>query len=321
MSVWWLGLVPALWAPSPTDCPEAATVEAKLRETLGLRAEVPIEERVSVEHRGEQLRVTARGKDDRLLGERLLPAQGSCEELAGAVAVVLAAWISDQHPEYLAALPAPEVPAEPSPEAPELPPPPPATPPTAPPEAAAPSHDEAPASRNQSGVAHRFGVGAALGAEFSSDGAVPLGAIGARWMPEHRGTGGALTAVVTGSRRVELSNGSVRYFRWPLVLGPVFRFPIGGTSLDLQAGAALAWLHLEGIDYSPAQEHDAFSAGGALAARLVLASGLLRPFAELNGVVWGPTEAVVRRGDGDELSVKLPQVEVFAVFGAAWQAR
>jgi hypothetical protein len=319
--VWWLGLAPALWAPSPTDCPEAATVEAKLRETLGFQADAPIEERVSVEHQGEQLRVTARGKDDRLLGERLLPAQGNCEELAGAVAVVLAAWISDEHPEYLAAAPAPEAPPEPSSEPPTPPMPPPAAPPTAPSAAAAPPRDEAPASRKSPGVAHRFGVGAALGVELSSDGAVPLGAVGARWMPERWGLGGALTAVVTGSRRVELSNGSVRYFRWPLVLGPAFRFPIGATSLDLQAGAALAWLHLEGIDYSPPQEHDAFSAGGALAARLVFASGLFRPFAELSGVVWGPTEAVVRRGDGNEVSLKLPRVEGYAVFGAAWQAR
>jgi hypothetical protein len=140
-------------------------------------------------------------------------------------------------------------------------------------------------------------------------------------MPERWGLGGALTAMVTGARRVELSNGSVRYFRWPLVLGPAFRFPIGAASLDVHAGAALAWLHLEGLDYEPAQKHDAFSAGGALVARLVFASGLFRPFAELGGAVWGSTEAVVRRGDGDEVSVKLPQVEFYAAFGAAWQAR
>jgi len=317
LSVWWLGLAPALWAPGAADCPEAAAVEAKLRETLGLSSEVRIEERVSVAREGDQLRVTARGKDDRLLGERLLPAEGSCEELAGAVAVVLAAWISDEHPEYVAAAPAPETP----PPAPSEP-----VPPPLPPSAIAPvvaplpptraAETPPPTARRKAG---HFDIGAALGASISGDGVVPLGALGGRWMPEGMGLGGSLSASVSGSRSLDLSEGSVRYWRWPLLLGPALRLPLGAAFLDLQGGAALAWLHIEGVDFSGPNRQNALAAGGFASARVALSSGLLRPFAELSGLIWGPTEAFVQRGDAQP-TVELARAEISLAFGAAWQA-
>jgi len=317
LSVWWLGLASALLAQSTAECPDLAAVEARLRQTLGLREDAPLEQRFSVERQGEQLHVTARGKDDRLLGERLLPVQGSCDELAGAVAVVLAAWISDEHPEYLAGLPAPEAREAPVP-APAPASPPPTTEPVRPTQSApALTRDEARSSAGRTGfvAARRFSVAAALGADFSSD-VVPLGALGARWMPERLGLGAAVTAVVSGARRFDLSHGSVRYFRWPLLLGPAFRVPLGATALDVHAGAALAWLHIAGLEFSPPKQHDAVAAGAIASARLSIDAGALRPFAELSGVIWGSTTAFI---GGTEVNKKLPQVEVYAAFGAAWQ--
>lgn len=321
LSVWWLGLAPALWVQSATDCPDAAVVEAKLRETLGLGAEVPLEEGISIGREGEQLRVTARGKDERLLGERLLPAQGSCDELASAVAVVLATWISDEHPEYVAALPAaaaPSVASEAKP--PEAPPPPPA--PERPPAAAAPPADTRapppPPRAAASPPPRRFSLGAGIGAQASSGGAVPLGSVGARWMPQRWGLGAAAAAVVVGARTVELSTGSVRYFRWPLLLGPALRVPAGSAALDFHAGASVAWLRIEGVDFDGTNQNDAFAAGGFVSARASIGSGALLPFAELSALFWGPTEAFVRSGSS-EPAVKLPQLEVIGVLGAAWQ--
>jgi len=305
-------------AQSTAECPDVAAVEAKLRQTLGLRDDAPLEQRVSVERQGEQLHVTARGKDDRLLGERLLPVQGSCDDLAGAVAVVLAAWISNEHPEYLAALPAPEATAEPAPEAP-APPPPPTEPVRATQSTPPPVRDQARSSaeRKRSVAARHFSVAAALGADFSSS-VVPLGSVSARWIPERLGLGGAVTAVVSGARRFELSKGGVSYFRWPLLVGPAFRFPIGATALDVHAGAALAWLRIAGVSFSPPEQHDAVAAGAATSARLTIAAGAIRPFAELSAVFWGPTTAFIQRS-GKEVRKNLPRVEVYAAFGAAWQ--
>jgi hypothetical protein len=175
----------------------------------------------------------------------------------------------------------------------------------------------APAS-GSSGAARRFDVGAALGVDFSSDGAVPLGAVGARWLPARWGLGAGLSAVISGARNVELSNGSVRYLRWPVLLGPALRLPLGSAALDVHAGATLAWLRVEGIDFDGENRHDDFAAGGFVALRLALGSGALRPFAELSGALWAPAEAFVHHGD-TELSIDLPQLQFYAVFGAAWQ--
>jgi hypothetical protein len=139
-------------------------------------------------------------------------------------------------------------------------------------------------------------------------------------MPERFGFGAAFEIAASAARRVDLSHGGVRYFRWPLVLGPALRLPLGTTALDLHAGAALAWLHVAGVDFSPPKQHDAFTAGAVASARFTITAGAVRPFAELSGVLWGPTEAYIQRGD-EEVSLRLPQIEVYATFGAAWQSR
>jgi hypothetical protein len=284
---------------SPQDCPAAATVDARVRDILGLSAEARLDERATIAREGASLRVTVRSSDDRVLGDRLLQADGDCNELAGAVAVVMAAYISDVHPEYLASLPAN---AAPVPLSPHL------------------NRDAgaAPVPRGVDSLRH-FRLGLALGAEFSGAGAVPSGALGAAWLPAHSGFGFAASATINGARQTQLSNGTLRYFRWPLTLGPAFRVPASGVELDLQAGPAVAWLHLEGVDFSPSASKDTFGIGGFAAARVSASSGAFAPFAELKAIGWQHTEAFVRRGP-DQPTVSLPSVEFYAALGASWRA-
>src|SRR6187401_1009711 len=54
---------------------------------------------------GAEIRVALVTGDGRLVGERRLPALGTCDERARSVAVVLGSWLASEHPEYLGTLP------------------------------------------------------------------------------------------------------------------------------------------------------------------------------------------------------------------------
>jgi hypothetical protein len=303
LSIWSLALGQSLLVASPQDCPAAAVVDARVREILGLSADDALAESATIAREGSSLRVTVRGTDERVLGERLLQADGNCAELAGTVAVVVATWISDVHPEYVGSLP-----VEPSPVLPEPTPP-------HPKDAGIDARQVPPAASPPRQLL--FGV--ALGAQLSAASATPFGALGVRFVPRRSGFGLAAAAAVTGARRVALSSGSLRYFRWPLTLGPVFRAPLAGAELDLHAGAALSWLRLEGVDFSPSATRNALAAGGFAAARVSFGSGAFVPFGELSGVLWQRSEAFVQRGP-EQPAIALPLVELYAAFGGAWRA-
>jgi hypothetical protein len=279
---------------STQDCPAASAVEARVREVLGLRTGSPaFEERATVERDGASLRVTLRAHDGRVLGDRRLQAEGSCRDLEGVVAVVLAAWLSDVHPEFVGSLPAPApLPAPPS----------------------AQSGESIEARRPP----RRWLLGAGIGADLSSLAPAPFVALGVRWIPERSGLGAALAATLVGARSEDLSTGSVRHWRWPLELGPVLRVPVGSAALDFGAGASLAWLHLEGSGFASSASHDAFHVGGFISTRISTGSDRFAPFAEVTGVFWGSTQAFVRRGP-DEPAVTLPGAEAYVAVGASWR--
>ena len=299
LAFWWFLLGQSVVVASPHDCPAAAAVDARVRDILGLSAEARLDERATIAREGASLRVTVRGNDDRVLGDRLLQADGNCSELAGAVAVVMAAYISDVHPEYLASLPAEAAPA---------------------PSSLASRRDAgvAPASRGAGSIRH-FRLGLALGAEFSGAAPVPSGGLGVTWLPARSGFGFAASAAVSGAHQTQLSNGRLRYFRWPVTLGPALRLPTASVELSLQAGAALAWLHLEGVDFAPSATRDTLGLGGFVVARVAAGAGTFAPFAELKGIWWQHAEAFVRRGP-DQPTVSLPSVGVYAALGASWRA-
>jgi hypothetical protein len=308
MILWYFVLGQTLLVTSAQDCPSAAAIDARVRETLGLRANEALEERATVNREGSTLTVTLRGKDGRVLGERSLAAQGNCAELANVVAVVLSAWLSDVHPEFVASLPEAQRPSNP-PAAPriEVPVPPPSSPPEP--------------RRETSGTSfapRRGMVGAAVGAALSAEVPAPLATIGLRWVPSS-GLGASATATIIAARSEPLSTGSVRYWRWPLLLGPAWRVPLGSTALDLEAGAAFAWLHLEGNGFISPATHDAFLGGGFFSTRISFVSDRFEPFAELTGVLWGSTHAFVRRG-ADQVAVGLPGLELYVAFGASLRA-
>jgi hypothetical protein len=266
-----------------------------VRRILGLGALDTLDEQAAVEREESSLHVTLRSKDGRVLGDRLLRAEGSCDELAGAVAVVLAAWLSDVHPEFVGTLP--ESAPKPAP-----------LPPAPAPRAKAPSEPWLHGS-----------FGAAIGADFSRESLTYLGTLGARFVLTRSGFGAAITATFVGARTQPLSSGNVRYFRWPLLLGPLYRVPLAASNLDLQAGVAVSWLHLAGSGFADSSTRNAFAGGGFVSTRVSLAATGVEPFLELTGLFFPPTRAFVQHGS-ERILVNLPDFELYAALGAALRA-
>jgi hypothetical protein len=298
-------------------CPAAEQVEQRVRGILGLRPADTLEERARLSREGEQLKVVVTRKDGSVLGEKTLGA-ARCEELEGLVSVVIATWISDVHPEFLATLPtAPsrgEMPAEePTPREPERPSAPPPNSPT-PARVAPPVRLPVAAP-----VAQRWRFELTAGAGVAvSGGASVLAALGLRWAPERQGLGAALSAHVTTARSEPLSSGHVSYWRWPLVLGPVLRLPLAGVRLDVHAGLGLAWVHATGRDFHPSSTDDALREGGLLGARVTYGRGRFRPFFEVSGAAWAKTQAFVTQEAEGESSAELPSLELDATLGVSW---
>jgi hypothetical protein len=86
---------------SDTACPAPDAIGRGLAEILGLSATEHLKEAARLAHGDAGLVVTLRDPDGRVLGERALPLEGTCDELARAATVVLATWLSDAHPEFV----------------------------------------------------------------------------------------------------------------------------------------------------------------------------------------------------------------------------
>lgn len=238
-----------------------ADVEQRVRVILHLAAEQSLSEEFVVERHEAGLYVELRGADATLIGQRTLPLEGSCEELAQAAAVVLSAWLTDVHPDFASALPAPapvlEQPATaPEPPAPE-PPPPPTPPPT-------------PRTEQRPSTSRRYLVDLSLGAgaDFADKKLAPAGLVSAAYVPERSGLGGAVWLSVDPSRREPLATGSVAWRRWPVGIGPTYRWSTRRLFVDVSAGPAIAWLHLRGANFTPSYAHNAATWAGFANLRL-----------------------------------------------------
>jgi hypothetical protein len=310
----------AFVAGGDEQCPRPAAVEARVRVILGMKSADTLEERATLLREGGELKVVVTRADGSVLGERVLSAAATCEDLEALASVVLASWISDVHPEFVAALPPPppqaEMPTDADPAS-----APPSAPPIAPPAerstATTVLQPQASDEPRQPAQRWRWELGASAGARFSGAGLAVLGSLGVRWMPERSGLGAALTAHVMTPKTEPLSMGSVRHWRWPLVAGPAFRLPLGVGQMDLHAGLALGWLHAAGRDFEPSATRDVPRGGGLLGLRGQYPDRRWRGFVDLSGVVWGKSEIFVDRA-GRQPSIPLPMLELYVTLGMAW---
>ncbi len=288
---------------SDSACPEGARVEAALWPILGVSSDTALGESIELTHEGSGLAVRMRSREGAPLGERVLPLGEDCEELARAAAVVLASWLTDAHPEFLAPPPPPPAPA-PEP----LEPAPPRVLPIA-----------KMTARGEVTPGPGAGLYVGLGGGAALLGAPPaaLGTLLAGYGPSSSGLGLEASVGTTTMRSKPLDAGHVHYTRFPFAVCASLRFAAGRARAELLAGAAVAWLRLSGDGFAPDRSQSDRAFAALAGARLSGRFGALEPFAELRPLLWltGATAYVDTPEDG----VALPRGELFALAGVVYR--
>jgi hypothetical protein len=288
-------------------CPVPANVEAQLAALAGGGTFQPSPGPTATERHRAELTCPGDGTVDVVLrqanGERIadreLAAQGSCGDLASAIAVIIGAWEADLDPRVSPsiALPAPPAAAPPPPQAviadgenPE--------PPAAPAVPAAPP------------AALRFSVGVGLLAALTGGQVTPGAMVQGDVLPAggHLGAAGTITATTSRDSSVGSLSDVAQWSRVTLGLGPDARFNLAATRIDLQAQAIAAILTVGGRGIPAASSASSLQLGGAAALRTAWAWG--------TSAVWVGTQVLIFPGD-DRLVVTglatqghLPHIEL-----------
>ena len=302
-----------------TDCPSHDAISRELERIVSAPAGSEPKETALVALEGPELRIVLTTRDGRLLGERRLPAEGTCDERALSVAVVLGAWIATAHPEYLSALPEAQSAASATPAEESAPSPPPIPLPETPkprPTLPAPPPPGPPPVRTSPAVAWRFQAALGAGGEVSDAGLVPAADISFRYTTEASGFGASAFVLFAGAESRPIGSGSVSSFRWPLGAGGVARLESGAVAFELDAGFMLGLLDVQGVGFST-NDGATDTQGGAYAAlRVGAESGRWRPFGAAKVLTWlGKATA---RASVPDAEVDLPAVEGVFLVGVGY---
>ena len=247
--------------------------------------------------------VVLRHANGERIADRALVAEGSCSDLASALAVIIGAWEADLDPgvSTSVALLAPVVVDLPRPQPQQAAPPPPsapAAPETALPVAATTARSEPPAGAPLSpspeevaAVEHPGPRPPAVRVRSVPDVSGAVGLLGAMTggtiVPgatlegdvfragSHLGLAAALTATLPREASVGPLSNVAHWYRLTASLGPAFRFAAGSTRVDLQAGVVAALLHVAGTGIPNSSSDTGLQRGAVVAVRAT------RP--------WGPT--------------------------------
>lgn len=291
-------LLPLVMAALPvggdSTCPRPADVASRLQSLTPARAAPagPAAHRARLAQGAEgAVRVVLERADGTVVGDRLLAAAGTCEDMAAAAAVILAAWDAAAHPEFPAALDRGGPWAR----------------------AAARGADlaAAPAARADGAATVELGLGG--GATLAGSHLAPALTVMATWLRPRARLGVHASAGVTGWHDGPLGTGGVQWRRWPVGLAVAARLRRESLVLDLHGGGAASWLALRGRDFTTPRRHDALALGLVGGARLALRRGRLRPWISLGAAFWPRRESALAAGQ----SFSLPRVEVGAALGAS----
>ena len=303
-------------------CPDPAEVSADVQRVVDLSDESAQNVHATLSHEGAWLVLRFNGSDGSSLGERHLAYEGDCTVLARAAAVVFAAWLSEEHPEFLVSLPLAsesvqpsEVAVRPSKARPSLQPPLPAPvpPPHIPPRVVdpRPSPSATPAAR------HRFSLAAGLGGVSNGAQFAPAAWLGLSWDPSNAGFGARLSIAWTGTRSRDLQDHQVTWSRWPVLAGPYLRFTRAKASFDLEGGGALAWLRVGGHHFSTNASHQDASVGAYARLMFMPRHAPWHAFLSVTPVLWfGRATAVARDANGTSTAAKVPSFEALFALGA-----
>jgi len=306
----------ALRIQSELACPDPTQISRNLQEVVVLSQESAEALQATVRRDEHWLVLSLQASDGTALGERRLADEGDCETLARAAAVVFAAWLSNEHPEFLVGLPldvqpppsrvstdSAQVPAQSET---------PSAPVGAPPREPEPKPSPTPSTANE----YRFVLGLGLGASASASTFAPGVTLNAAWDPGRQGWGARLGVAWLGARSEPLAGHRVSWTRWPLFAGPFLRLGSKHTSFDLEVGAALGWARLSGRGFGADTTDSGLTFGGYTALRFVTSDAPLHTFLMAAPLLWfGDSTAVATDGSGATVSQTLPSFEVLIALG------
>jgi hypothetical protein len=276
------------------DCPAAAAVSRRLAPLMEAGAEAGSSDVATIAQGADgSLVVSLQDAAGRSVGDRRFPRGGSCGDRADTVAVTLAIWQAQLHPEIALRLDrlAPEAPPAAPPPAPVIvtraPPPPPAS---------------------------TLSVGAAVAGAWQSASWAPaarlelgLGRAESRWRAR-------LAALGIGRHTQAVGAGQARWWRAGLSLGGDVDLARGRTwAVGLGAGAIGGVVSVSGAGFTTNRTSRSLDGGGELRARFELRPGRIRPWVGVSVVGW-----LRRQGldlDGVPTSA-LPRVEPAVAAGA-----
>lgn len=328
-----VSLIPILFAASPVrldvegTCPDEASIAVELAAIVASREDAPPPtDTARVTTRDDLLVVSLSGADGALLGERQLRAEGDCDSQARAVAVILATFLTDLHPEYLTLLPAAPAPAheDPVPDSdvaePDSPAPsaaPAAAPSAENPVAPAPSpppstSTKTPASRP---IPNEWLLTASAGAVMNSE-LVPAGSISLSFIRGGGALGLRAFGLVSGAADREIGGFVASFTRFPAGIGPLVRLGRRHAWVDATAGVALGWLQVAGRTFATNTSENDWVVGPFASLRAGTEWLGVRPFLEAGALAW-PGESVLVSNSPDA-SEKLPVLDGFFVLGAGY---
>jgi hypothetical protein len=208
---------------------------------------------------GNTLRIELSSTDGVIIADRSLPYAGSCAELASMVAVVVASWESDVHPEF-----------------------------------ARPHADLArtraglKAQTAEAPIRPSWVLDLSAGAGLSlADSAALGGALAMTWFPRNAGLGARLCALGETRHTADVGSGQAHWQRWTVGGELDWRAQGKATSLDLHGGVALGILQATGVGFEPNRSDSSLTAGLVLGARFSLwASRRFAVIADLSGSYW-----------------------------------
>lgn len=284
-----------------STCPEPATVAALLPEMLPA-TDAAHPDVAWIETAGLDVSIALRGPDGSTRFSRTITSHGSCADLASAVAVIIAAWTTEQNHELSLEQPGVYPPVQPAP-----------SPQTAPvPEEARPAPP--PASVRRPFVLE---VGAGMGAALDSRGSAGSARVdvGARV----RRFGVRLAFAGDSARDESIEGGTATWRKLMLGIGPSVGLLDRWAQLELHAHLALGITTVRGRGYDTNLSATDISAGMTGALRLGLGRSRVRPWLEVGGRFWlTPQELAVRKQEQPTARIDLPRADARVMAGLAF---
>jgi hypothetical protein len=280
-----LGLAAAVTVEGASTCPSPAAVGERLSALLP-PADTGARDVARIEPEGSGVRITLRRADGSAAGTRTLAGEHTCDELAEAAAVIIAAWQNDgaaRDP-----LPAPPPPPRPAVRAP------------------APARAPPPV---------RWQIGAGAGGAAAGTTLAPAALIDGGLAPAGGPLGAGLRASISGNRTIELNGGSARWRRALATLGPRLRLERATLAFQADAGAGISWLALEGVGFAQGQRHDAALFGLAAGLRAAWRRPGFEPWIDAGVALWPRATELFQLPDG--YSTTLPRLELLLTLGVS----